>query len=583
MSSFISEELIERISNHFDIIDIISQYIPLKKAGRNYKALCPFHEEKTPSFVVSPEKQLFHCFGCGVGGNLFTFFMKWEKITFPEAVRMVAEKVGISIPTLDTEKKKGVGREEFYHTNELVVRLFQEILEKDRAIQDYLGKREFTQKIIREFGLGYAPSSGDFLRLVHQKGISLKNLKQSNLVVASQGKEGWYAWFRSRLIFPIFNAEGRICGFAGRVLDNSLPKYVNSSQSLIFDKGKILYGLNFSKEAIRKKEEMILVEGYVDVIALHQAGIKNVVASMGTSLTPSQVRLIKRYSDRVLIAYDQDKAGIAATLRSFDLLMNADLQVEIVNMPQGMDPEELVRKEGIDSFLERKKGAIPYFDYRLDMAINNRSSLDRKDKGDIVAILFSILEKTKLEKRQEMIRRLSQRLDLDEESLRAELSKLRGKERGFFSQREFLEIEDKQMSTEKALLQLMLKEKAVIKIVKESECINNFINSSYRKIAEEIIASSKEGEISSSRLISRLGEEKFSSLISSFSLSEELSQKEDKEQVAIDFINYLQKNKKQRRFSEVRKKIKESEEEGEKIDKWLYETIELNQFRKSKS
>ena len=582
MPSFISQELIERVSNHFDIVDIISQYIPLKKAGRNYKALCPFHEEKTPSFVVSPEKQLFHCFGCGVGGNLFTFLMKWEKITFPEAVKMVAEKVGISVPTLDTEKKKGVRREDFYHTNELVARLFQEILEKNRAIQDYLRKREFTQKIIRKFGLGYAPSSGDFLKLARQKGVSLKSLKQSNLVVASQGKEGWYAWFRSRLIFPIFNTEGRICGFAGRVLDNSLPKYVNSSQSLIFDKGKILYGLNFSKEAIRKKEEMILVEGYVDVIALHQAGLENVVASMGTSLTPSQVRLIKRYSDRVFIAYDQDKAGIAATLRSFDLLMNADLQVEIVSMPQGMDPEELVRKEGIDSFLERKKKAIPYFDYRLDMAINNRSSLARRDKGDIVAILFSILEKTELEKRQEMIRRLSQRLDLDEESLRAELSKLRGKERGFFSRREFLEIEDKQMSTEKALLQLMLNEKAIIKMVKESECIENFIDSSHKKIAEEIIASLEEGEISSSKLINRLGEEKFSSLISSFSLSEELSQKEDKEQVAIDFINYLQKNKKQRRFSEVRKKIKESEEEGERIDKWLYETIELNQFRKSK-
>lgn len=587
MSSFISEELIERVSNHFDIVDIISQYIPLKKAGRNYKALCPFHEEKTPSFVVSPEKQLFHCFGCGVGGNLFTFLMKWEKITFPEAVKMIAEKVGISIPTLDMEKKKGVRREEFYHTNELVARLFQEILEKNRDIQDYLSKRGFTQKVIREFGLGYAPVSGDFLKLARQKEISLENLKQSNLVVTSQGKEGCYAWFRSRLIFPIFNAEERICGFAGRVLDNSLPKYVNSPQSLIFDKGKILYGLNFSKEAIRKKEEMILVEGYVDVIALHQAGIENVVASMGTSLTPSQVRLIKRYSDRVFIAYDQDKAGIAATLRSFDLLMNADLQVEIVSMPQGMDPEELVRKEGIDSFLERKKRAIPYFDYRLDMAISDRSSLARRDKGDIVAILFSILEKTKLERRQEMIRRLSQRLDLDEESLRAELSKLRGKERGFFSQREFLEIEDKQLSTEKALLQLMLKEKAIIKMVKESECIDNFIDSSHRKIAEEIIASLEEGEISSSRLINRLGEEKFSSLISSFSLSGELSQKEDKEQVAIDFINYLQKNKKQRRFSEVRKKIKESEEEGEgegkEIDKWLYETIELNQFRKSKS
>ncbi len=583
MPSFISQELIERVSNHFDIVEIISQYTPLKKAGRNYKALCPFHEEKTPSFVVSPEKQLFHCFGCGVGGNLFTFLMKWEKITFPEAVKMVAEKVGISIPILDTEKKKGVRREEFYHTNELVARLFQEILEKNRAIQDYLRKRGFTQKVIREFGLGYVHASDDFLKLAGQKGISLKNLKQSNLVVTSQGKEGCYAWFRSRLVFPIFNAEERICGFAGRVLDNSLPKYVNSPQSLIFDKGKILYGLNFSKEAIRKKEEMILVEGYTDVIALHQAGIENVVASMGTSLTPSQARLIKRYSDRVFIAYDQDKAGIAATLRSFDLLMNADLQVDIINMPQGMDPEELVRKEGIDFFLERKKRAISYFDYRLDMAISDRSSLARRDKGDIVAILFSILEKTRLERRQEMIRRLSQRLDLDEESLRAELSKLRGKERGFFSRREFLEREDKQISTEKALLQLMLNEKAIIKIVKESECIDNFIDSSHRKIAEEIIALQEEGEISSSRLINRLGEEKFSSLISSFSLSEELSQKEDKEQVAIDFINYLQKNKKQRRFSEVRKKIKESEEEGEKIDKWLYETIELNQFRKSKS
>lgn len=583
MPSFTSQELIERIINHFDIVDIVSQYIPLKKAGRNYKALCPFHEEKTPSFVVSPEKQLFHCFGCGIGGNLFTFLMKWEKVTFPEAVKMLADKAGISFPTLDRGKKKGVGREEAYRTNELAARLFQEILEKNKAIQDYLRKRGFTQKVIREFGLGYAPSSGDFLKLARQKEISLENLKQSNLVGTSQGKEGWYAWFRFRLIFPIFDTEGRICGFAGRVLDNSLPKYVNSPQSVVFDKGKILYGLNFSKEAIRKKEEVILVEGYIDVIALHQAGLENVVASMGTSLTPSQVRLIKRYSDRVLIAYDQDKAGIAATLRSFDLLMNADLQVEIVNMPQGMDPEELVRKEGIDSFLEKKKKAIPYFDYRLDMAISNRSSMARRDKGDVVAILFSILEKTKLEGRQEMIRRLSQRLDLDEESLRTELSKLRGRERGFFSRREFLEIEDKQMSTEKALLQLMLSEKAIIRIVKERECIDNFVDSSHRKIAEEMIASLEEGEISSSKLINKLGEEKFSSLISSFSLSEELSQEEDKEQVAIDFINYLQKNKKRRRFSEVRKKIRESEEEGEKIDKWLYETIELNQFRKSKS
>lgn len=583
MSSLISQELIERVSDHLDIIDLISHYIPLKKAGRNYKALCPFHEEKTPSFVVSAEKQLFHCFGCGVGGNFFNFLMRWEKIPFPEAVKMVAEKVGIPIAVLDTEKKKGVRKEELYHTNQLVARLFQEELEINRAIQGYLSKRGFTKEIIKEFSLGYAPSSDGFLKLAQQKGISLENLKQLNLLVASQKKEGWYAWFRYRLIFPIFNAEGRICGFAGRVLDNSLPKYVNSPQSLLFDKGKILYGLNFGKEAIRKKEEMILVEGYADVIALHQAGTENVVASMGTSLTPWQGRLIKRHSDRVFIAYDQDKAGINATLRSFDILLDADLQVEIINMPAGMDPEELVRGEGIDSFLARKKKAIPYFDYRLDMVINNRSSLARREKGEAVAILFSILEKTELEKRQELIRRLSQRLDLDEESLRAELSKLRQKEKGIFSRPEFLEIEDKQLAVEKILLQLMLGKKAIITMVEESECINDFINSSYRKIAEEIIASSKEEEISSLKLINKLEEESLSSLVSSFSLSEVFVKKEDREQVAIDFINYLQKNKKQRRFSEVREKIKGSEEEGEEINKWLDEAIKLNQFRKSKS
>jgi len=584
MPSFISQELIERVSNRFDIVDVISQYTPLKKAGRNYKALCPFHEEKTPSFVVSPEKQLFHCFGCGVGGNLFTFLMKWEKITFPEAVKMVAEKVGISIPILDGEdKRKRTIKEKLYRTNQLVAGLFRESLEKKRAIRDYLKKRGFSQEIIEKFGLGYAPSD-DFLKLAQQKGLSLEDLKQSNLVVASQKKEGWYAWFRSRLIFPISNAEGKICGFAGRVLGNSLPKYINSPQSPVFDKGRILYGLNFGQEVIRKKEEMILVEGYADVMALHQAGIENAVASMGTSLTPGQRRLIKRYTDRVFIAYDQDKAGIAATLRGVDLLLGADLNIAIINMPQGVDPDELIKREGKDGFIRRKKRAIPYFDYRLDMAINNRSSLESKDKIEIVTLLFSALEG--IEDKMKLVpfmRRISQRLDLDEELLWEELSEFRQKKKGFFSRREFLEREDKQISTEKALLQLMLNEKAIIKMVKESECIDNFVDSSHRRIAEEIIASLEEGEISSSGLINRLGEEKFSSLISSFSLSEELSRKEDKEQVAIDFINYLQKNKKQRRFGEVRKKIKESEEEGEKIDKWLYETIELNQFRKSKS
>jgi len=582
MASFISEELIEKISDRLEIAEIISQYIPLKRVGKNYKALCPFHEEKTPSFVVSPEKQLFHCFGCGVGGNVFSFLMKWEKITFPEAVKIVAEKAGVSLPVLGEGKEKGVIKEKLYHTNELVAKLFQEELEKNGAARDYLKKRGFTQEVIEKFGLGYAPSSDDFLKLVRQKELSLKDLRQLNLVATSQKEEGQYAWFRSRLIFPIFNAEGRICGFGGRVLNNSLPKYINSSQSLIFDKGRVLYGLNVSKEAVREKEEMILVEGYTDVIALYQAGIKNVAASMGTSLTSGQGRLIKRYTDRVFIAYDQDKAGIAATLRSIDLLLGTDLTVRIINMPQGVDPDGLVREEGKNSFIMRKGKAIPYFDYRLDMAINNRSSLESRDKIEIVNTLFSTLEKIEDSIRvAEFIKKLSQRLDLDEELLRAEFSKFRQKKKRFFSGPEFLGIKDKQQEAEKTLLQLMLSEKAIIRRVEKSECINDFINSSYRRIAEEMIALSKEEEVSSLKLINKLREEKFSSLVSSFSLSEEFIQ-EDKEQIANDLIGYLQKNKKQRRFDEVRKEIKESKDEGEKIDGWLYEVVELNKFRKSK-
>jgi len=575
MTSFISEELIEEISNRLDIVEIISQYLPLKRAGKNYKALCPFHEEKTPSFIVSPEKQLFHCFGCGVGGNVFNFLMKWEKITFPEAVKIVAERTGVSIPALDKEKGKGVIKEKLYRTNELVAKLFQEELEKNRTACNYLKRRGFTREIIEKFGLGYAPSSDKFLKLVEQKGLSLKDLKQLNLLTISQKEKGWYAWFRFRLIFPIFNAEGKICGFAGRVLDNSLPKYINSPQSLIFDKSQILYGLNFSKEVIREKEEIILVEGYTDVMALYRAGIKNVVASMGTSLTPRQGRLIKRYADRVFVAYDQDKAGITATLRSIDLLLEADLDVKIINMPQGMDPEELIKEKGKNFFIMRKKKATPYFDYRLDMAINNRSSLEGKDKVKIVNILFSTLEKIKNSIRlAEFIKKLSQRLDLEEGLLRAEFNKFRQGKRGFFARPEFLEIKNRQVEAEKTLLQLMLSEKAIIRMVEKSECINDFINSSYRKVAEEIINSSKEGEVSSLKLINKLREEELSSLVSSLSLSEEFPLKEDKHRIASDLIGYLQKNNKQRKIQREIDKLRKNSKE-EETDEMLSEIVKL--------
>jgi len=578
MASYISDELIDRISERADIVEIISHYLPLKKAGKNYKALCPFHQEKTPSFMVSPEKQLFHCFGCGAGGNVFNFVMKWEKISFPEAVKMIGEKVGISVAVINEEAGRGVLKEELYRTNERVADLFQQELKRMVSVKKYLKQRGFIPEVIDKFRVGWAPTSGDFLKMARAKGISLENLKKLSLLIPSQKRDGWYAWFRQRLIFPIFTPEGRICGFGGRILDNGLPKYLNSSSSLIFDKSRILYGLNFSKEAIRQEEEVILVEGYTDVMTLHQRGIKNVVASLGTSLTSSQARLIKRYTGHVFIAYDQDKAGISATLRGIDLLLEANLEIRIISMPRGVDPADLVNREGEGSFLKRKDEALAYFDYRLNLEIQKRPSLRREDKIEIIEEVFPTLAKVSNSiTLGELIRSLSQRLDLDEEMIRTEFKRFKRKERGFLSRPEFLKMEDGQEKRERMLLQLMLDDEAVVKLVEERWDLDNFTNPDYRRIAKEIIISWEKGKTSFSRLINQLEEENLSSIISSFSLSESPFKTDDEEKLALDLIDKWQRNKVQKRISELTKNIKESQRKGqeEKINQWWDELTHL--------
>lgn len=578
MASYISDELIDRISERADIVEIISHYLPLKKAGKNYKALCPFHQEKTPSFMVSPEKQLFHCFGCGAGGNVFNFVIKWEKISFPEAVKMIGEKVGISVAVINEEAGKGVLKEELYRTNERVADLFQQELKRMVSVKKYLKQRGFIPEVIDKFRVGWAPTSGDFLKMARAKGISLENLKKLSLLIPSQKRDGWYAWFRQRLIFPIFTPEGRICGFGGRILDNGLPKYLNSSSSLIFDKSRILYGLNFSKEAIRQEEEVTLVEGYTDVMTLHQRGIKNVVASLGTSLTSSQARLIKRYTDHVFIAYDQDKAGISATLRGIDLLLETNLEIRIISMPHGVDPADLVNREGEGSFLKRKDEALAYFDYRLNLEIQKRPSLRREDKIEIIEEVFPTLAKVSNSiTLGELIRSLSQRLDLDEEMIRTEFKRFKRKERGFLSRPEFLKMEDGQEKRERMLLQLMLDDEAVVKLVEERWDLDNFTNPDYRRIAKEIIISWEKGKTSFSRLINQLEEENLSSIISSFSLSESPFKTDDEEKLALDLIDKWQRNKVQKRISELTKNIKESQRKGqeEKINQWWNELTHL--------
>jgi len=575
MADYISEELINRISEEADIVEVIGEYLPLKKAGKNYKALCPFHEERTPSFVVSPEKQLFHCFGCGVGGNVFTFLMRWEKISFPEAVRMLAEKMGIPIPA-QGNRKESLWKEELYGLNEEIVLYFQQNLWKNKVARGYLKDRGFDEETLNVFRVGYAPSSEEFLKFCRKKGFSFERLRDLGLILPSKRGKGYYAYFRDRIIFPVFTPQGKVCGFGGRVLDSSLPKYLNSTQSPIFDKGKILYGLNFNKEEIRRKGEAILVEGYTDVLALYQAGIRNAVASLGTSLTHSQTRLIRRYADAIFIAYDQDRAGVAATLRGIDLLLEVDLKVRIISLPEGADPADLLTEEKKELFIKKKDEALPYFDWRLNLEIPQGRTLEAEDKIRVIKALFPTLSKIKNEiKLRELIRKLAYRLDLDESLVGMELESFKKKVK--FSLSELPKTGNEQEKMEEMLLRLMLSDTEIAKMVKERWSEDYFNNPSYKAVAQRVISLVEKGEMSFSALINQLREENLSSLVSSFSLSEDFFKGSDKKRIVLDIIEALYRNRGQRKIEELRRKIKEEEEEGkeEKVREYLNELIRL--------
>jgi len=388
-----SSDLLEEIRNRCDIVDIISEYVHLKQAGKSFKGLCPFHGEKTPSFMVSPEKQLFHCFGCGEGGNVFNFLMKYEKISFFEAVKMLAKKSGVSLP-VDEEKENFLNRqkERLYKLNNLTANYYRECLFKTnqgKKIINYLKKRGINDTSVEKYKLGYAPSGWDVLtNFLKKKGYSYEELTKARIINKSKIEGKYIDYFRDRIIFPIFNLSGRVIGFGGRVLDDSLPKYINSPETLVYNKGSNLYSLNFAKEDIRKKGYLIIVEGYTDVLITQQYEFNNVAASLGTALTARQIDLIKRFTDMVLIAYDADSAGNMATLRSLDLLVKAGLEVKVIDLPQGYDPADFLIKKGRTPFQNLIDGSLSLIDYKLKLLYSKNSIKTIEGKVKVIKELY---------------------------------------------------------------------------------------------------------------------------------------------------------------------------------------------------
>lgn len=378
------EEFIEEVRLANEIIDVISEYISLKPRGKNFFGLCPFHNEKTPSFSVDPQKQLYHCFGCGEGGNVFNFIMAQERLDFIEAVKFLAERKGISLPgsldkAEDEEAKRK--RQELYKINRAAALFYHQNLLSKEGIHalEYLRSRGIANKTIRTFGLGYASDSwNSTMGYLINQGFDKDLLIQIGLVV--EKGDSTYDRFRNRIMFPIIDHRDRVVGFGGRVMDDSLPKYLNSSESPIFNKSSILFGLNLAKRQ-RPIDHIIIVEGYLDVIALYEYGFHNVVASLGTALTQDQAKLLRRYTPNIYIAYDGDAAGQRATARGLDILKDAGCIVKVIKLPKGMDPDDILREHGVEYFNKLINNAVSLTDYKLEQL---RSVYDLDNSEDKV-------------------------------------------------------------------------------------------------------------------------------------------------------------------------------------------------------
>jgi len=417
----------EEIKRAADIVEIIGQVVQLKKAGKNYLGLCPFHSEKDPSFTVNQERQTFHCFGCKKGGDVFSFWMEYHGSTFPEALRDLAERYNIQISQdfsgLELDKK-AIRRKELFNINEKAAEYFQDGLKnsvKGNPGMDYLKKRSLSSDVIAEFRLGFAPDKWDGLTgFLRRKQIDLDMAVQSGVIIPSD-RGGYYDRFRGRIIFPILDQGQKIVGFGGRVLDNSLPKYLNTPETPLFRKGEFLYGLNSSFQAIREKNRAVIVEGYMDCLALINHGLKEVVATLGTALTNKHVRKLKGYANEAVVVFDSDKAGKKAALRSLPVFSNEGLSAKVVILPDGHDPDTFVNANGLTKFLELLDQASPILDYYLDQKLT-QENLDIETKARILKeIIPTISDLNTHTQRALYVRRVSERLGIGEEVMLSEM------------------------------------------------------------------------------------------------------------------------------------------------------------------
>jgi len=597
---FLSEEKVSEIRDRSNILEVVSDYVTLKKTGKNYKGLCPFHAEKTPSFMVNEEKQIFHCFGCGEGGDAFTFLMKAGHFSFPEAVEELAKRYGVELRSRElspAQKKEMAQREALFQINQIASDYFHDLLTRRREGEEgrkYFSQRGISQEIIVEHRLGYAADRWNGLvQHLQEKKVSLELAWRLGLIFPKKkvgdstlraGRRpdaaSWYDAFRGRALFPIFDLHQRIVGFGGRVIREGQPKYLNSPESSIYHKGEVLYGLPVAKRYVAEKDCVIIVEGYFDLLTLHQFGLKHSVATLGTALTPQHIRTLKRYTKHLMTLFDADPAGVQATLRSVPLFLEEDVEGKTITLPQGEDPDGFLRKGNVEDFRKRVEHAIPLIDFFLERLakIHDVKSVDGKVRiaKEGVALLAKIPDRIR---RDFYTKALAERLDVKESFLYEILRSSPGEPRSFRTGEDSgkASAERRFPKSEEMMVRLMLQHPEMIPAISRQGVLQEFESPTLQKVGEALEdLYHKEGKFHLSGALATLGED-LRGRLSAFAFQGDGLEEGDREKILQDCIQKIREKRIRRARDELLKKIKEVEKqpEGRRLVPLLRERQEL--------
>ena len=488
-----SDDVISRVRDSVDIVDLVSGYVSLKKTGKNYVGLCPFHTEKTPSFTVNTDKQIFHCFGCGAGGDVFNFLESQEGLNFPEALRQLAGKAGITLPESRPragEKKSDDERKALLHIIADAAGFFKGELEgpAGSAARAYLAKRGLTETAVRDFSLGYARPEWDaLLRHLKQKGYPAGLMEKAGLIVKRNEGEGHYDRFRGRIIFPIRDLSGNVIAFGGRVMDDSLPKYLNSPETPLYSKSHVLYCLDRAKEQGRKLGYFIIVEGYLDAIACHQFGVQNAVATLGTALTEGHLRQMRRFAQKLVLIFDPDPAGVKATLRGLDLFIAAGMKVNVVSLPDGDDPDTFLQKHGHDAFAARLRESAKFMDFVLSQVVRGGAAASIDEKVEMASEMLGVIARIPSGiERDYYLKKTAEALDVNETLLRQEMTKqARPRQAGSAPPSR---PRQQRPRAEEILIHLMLRDENMARSLRGDIAPEEFTDPLYRRAAEKIFS-----------------------------------------------------------------------------------------------